>query len=769
MSVVVGICMLSALPPSLACAAQTAESIVASDFTDVASIPSKSTLQAWWISTNGGTALVENDGDIYGNYMRVVSGGSSASDTNAVYKLTESDGWPIANQVIFSYDVRLHQENQYYKVKMNDWTNMAGDKKPYESIVFTENGKVGYVESGDPDGAFVSYGDYSADRWYHIDTLLDFSRVRPVASYYIDGLPAGSTELGSQTLANKKIGSLYFCSVDKKGPLDRSPVMDVDNVRLGYVDDGSFFAEVIPGDTYLDVLYSEAVPNLSDVTYHLERVNGAVAVDDISVKVHGVTAARLTYSSPLEVNEEYRLSITGAQSALEEELASRYVYLTVEQEQGPDTLLQADFDTHTPDYAISENNGSGPVDSGNAEYRNAYHLNGSKNGQLLGFDLGERISADSVTLCFDIKPNQQNAGLEVKINDWYPGQGQIDPIAAYPFILVSNQNIALSKNGGSPFIAGGSGSVWISPYKTEWYHVKVQYDLKNRKVNYQLNGADKGTFDVRDDVLTDGVKTLTFYSGNANTNMTSGVGYNSEGASWEIDNIKITAVPTRPVMGTATVNRVRMEDYAGIVYTPDPQVDPKISRFALTFQKEMDVSSLEEGVFLQAQGQSVPVTLTYENKICTLQLLDGALLPETEYTLSVRQAKSADGLFCVEDYSYTFTTGSGGFEVLSFQALKNGQAISVGESVRAGDVLSLQYEILNTTGNEKSVYVSYAAYHDDKMTDYDFAEPVIVNGYCADTALRYTVSEEQGFDFKGFVWNSLEGMTPYAEAAGINH
>lgn len=227
-----------------------------------------------------------------------------------------------------------------------------------------------------------------------------------------------------------------------------------------------------------------------------------------------------------------------------------------------------------------------------------------------------------------------------------------------------------------------------------------------------------------------------------------------------LDNIKVTHQDPPPAMAEG----ITFKKYDGSTYNYNETLPAGTNIAEVNFSKEMGSVDVEV-VGMAAADYTASVngskaTVTFNNCLAAGQ----------SYTLVIKQTSTdASGKPIVSDVSYPFTADEGEI-VYSVPVLKtDGAPLAIPSEIKAGDMLSAEVTVINTTAVKKNANMVLAVYKDNRLVFARMQEYTPA----ADTAYRdmFTLTAEAdgscaGADsVKAFIFNNTTEIRPLAGAA----
>ena len=266
---------------------------------------------------------------------------------------------------------------------------------------------------------------------------------------------------------------------------------------------------------------------------------------------------------------------------------------------------------------------------------------------------------------------------------------------------------------------------------------------------------------------TDVVKNNTLsYSLAINEALTPGIEYVVK-TEKPITNFCGTELSKPVTFSTADVGKyvksVKLVDYKGNEYYAGEELPPEI-KVIKVYYTGMEASD-EPTVALTCESASLDGDGVYDAaKQLLTYTLDEYLIGEKSYKLSIN-----DALLDKTDYEdVEFSTKAGSISINKLAFTKSGIAVEELSALSDSDVINLEIEIINTTGEAKDMILSYSAWENGFIRGFDFKDVSMTQGttYKSDKITGITISKNSTLTLdtvKGFLWTALGSNNPLAD------
>lgn len=181
------------------------------------------------------------------------------------------------------------------------------------------------------------------------------------------------------------------------------------------------------------------------------------------------------------------------------------------------------------------------------------------------------------------------------------------------------------------------------------------------------------------------------------------------------------------------------------------------NRIILTFPASISAETAAAGVTLKdSDGNDVAFSPSYNGNIAELYI-DGTLLGDSEYTLSIPQGESL-----ARAYDIKFETAEGKILITEEKYFIGEQRVETLDEAAVGDTITVKTSLVSTYKDAASALVSGSMWNKIAMTGYDFAVASFdaESGRKAETTLTFTVADNEELMLKTFLWKGLGIINP---------
>lgn len=307
-----------------------------------------------------------------------------------------------------------------------------------------------------------------------------------------------------------------------------------------------------------------------------------------------------------------------------------------------------------------------------------------------------------------------------------------------------------------------------------WLHYKIVADVHNHSLTIEVTDeSGKVTtsaamtdvpwldvdYHVNDDKKWYDINSVVFAAGRLR-------GADSADMPTVIDNIEIYTLKPR-------FTSVEFTDFKGNTMTEYEDVYSAVESIALKFDRKMDLDSVKNNAILLNNKTNQTEALdsfaaSADGKTIYAKPAKGYLDPDGSYTITVGEnakcaaVAPATAAPMSKSYSYSFTTGKGGFQVIDLKLFKGENEIeSVGDAA-PGDTVTLKANIINTDTSVSSRKISFVVTAVDGMRLKDIQRKIINCTTFGNIPVseNFVIDSNITFDrLDAFVWN-LETSIP---------
>lgn len=286
---------------------------------------------------------------------------------------------------------------------------------------------------------------------------------------------------------------------------------------------------------------------------------------------------------------------------------------------------------------------------------------------------------------------------------------------------------------------GGNTKYYSS---SSWHKFKICVDYINSKIDYYLDNSLLGSAafsNVGTDAVSNRFTYLRFVSWTNSSKLL-------------FDNFKAYFTPAPRVV------RAEFTDSEGTA-CKDGSFVCGLHDICIKFNTAMDGGSLNNSVTLNKGGESVEYAGTYDSRSRTyiMRPKSGDYFDSpAEYTVTVsKTASSSDGRTLYEDAQFSVSVGDRNVSVTAFDIVPKG-----------GNVYDITAGIINGDAQCNNAVMIFAMYDNSRLSDLVTKE-IPLNIGMNNISNRFDVSGKTYDEIKAFLWSSLSGIVPYAEAEVI--
>ena len=574
------------------------------------------------------------------------------------------------------------------------------------------NGNAGsesYIKGYRASGSAVDMS-LAENKWQHVKLEIDMDNARTrltiddTQSEYITGFTYLSDIIG--------IGFKWSpAGLNMTNATDAQKEAYIDNIRIYYPPaevskislikangkENSDFSKVSPKTAWVKISFSESM--------NYDSVLGAVSLYDVTnSKDIAITATEqsadgkeITFAideKGLAENTEYKITVSACE-------ASNGIF-TVEYEKYFTTVdlisaerisyYSADFESDT--VGETPKNVLGQADS-SKNFAVVKESDGNKyisTSSRARFLFNESVTSGTVSAEFDVNFTTGGSGFGIvysatpaAYSKWplgFTGAGKIiyyDALGANPTSVLSGHTFNLEKENSTE---------QMSFDVNEWQHIKLLMDVDNKKITVYVNDEKSSeTSEIPFIAGSNGIGGIVFYSSNT--------------AEILLDNVNVYRTE-------AGVLKTEITNSNGAVLSDD-KIPSSAKNISITFTNSV---ADDADVSLESNLGSENVIKTWDglNRTLTLTPEKGYFDSNADYTLTVRSGYTdVFGQISEADYTYSFKTDEGGFNILGLNLIKNGVEIADLNGVSAGDNIAASVNYVLTKPEQKKDNVILAA------------------------------------------------------------
>ncbi len=304
-------------------------------------------------------------------------------------------------------------------------------------------------------------------------------------------------------------------------------------------------------------------------------------------------------------------------------------------------------------------------------------------------------------------------------------------------------------------------SATITDNLAAWHTYKLVADISESKFELYLDGKKLGTYN--------------YFPGNATRGTYDGFVIESVNAAsvdselnncYYIDNVKVSYDSLAPMV----VEAVDFEDCEGKEKVLASTLPAGVKNVNITFSKELD-SSMDYSSFVEVEGAKDGFTCSSNGKVLTIDLTN-CLLPSNDCKIALKSGiEAAKGALLANDVTFKFATDGGAVKFFAPVIKKNDAKLSSVANVSAGDSITAEVNVINTTADGVGAYVVLLAYKDGYLAGIAHTGyvPTVDRLYSENITASVTASD--GFvgadSYKAIVFDTLSGVHPLADACEV--
>ena len=720
----------------------------------------------------------QNYNETRGNVFAVPSDAAASTEYN-FYKILNE---PVSSgKVVVGYDFMVPQTQTFKHFGLRvlntaytgTYAGAEGEGNAYNVVgLGTDTDYIGtyWPSSNWSVGTNV---EYEANTWYHIDVEFDIDAQK--ATLYVDGASGGDVSL--QTFSKDIYGFMFFAVTNSETTEADKARGYVDNFVISRAADGKYATEMIEGDDGYYLALGETVLNLENISasdISLKNIVSGVEVTPDSVEAIG---GRLLYikASELEASEEYAVEtdynltsifgntpiLSGTVNAVSPMQTTTWLDLDFEDYTGGYTSIDATIPSWAGEAILNDNNYK-PVtgtDYSGAD-GTAMEITHPSEWQVpLRFTGTNRPAMDiytELTLEFDFFAEKtDNTDKFIRpVLSFEGAESWLSEIIEDGWL--TSRKSDTSADGGETWM------IEVPNIFNQWNTYKAVYTITPEKIT-QTNTILNADGDVLGTYSLDSVSNKDNIAGKALNSFT--LCYRSANYSDKLvlDNMKIYSRKSLP-----SVKKVRFHNIDGDELYFTENMPSEIDKISISFSEGMSEAALDSGVHLYEGGTELTALVrSYNSSDCTYTIeLPDMLKGETDYSLIIDSGvENSTGVTLGAEKRYDFTTLEGVFEVKEFSITKDGKEVNLSD-IAPGDTLTVKAELINTTGEEKSVCLSYGVYNGIFMNSFDAVEETTSSAIIS-KSIDFEVADTEDLSVHGFLWQSSDSMKPIVDKVSL--
>ena len=526
------------------------------------------------ISVNpaGVAEITDTEDENHGKALKLMNHESYQTDTAIGAGAVNSE------KIAVSYDICPMQTDQEIKTILNlSWLFDVDAENTAYGLLFAQNGKIKYSNNGNYDAYVTTDKEYFENEWIHIDALCTLNENEWKIAYYADGEWLGETTALSKTrLVNKTVYGIAFEMRKEEGPGDGNGSVLIDNVSVTDAKNG-FVMNAVKGNGYIDILFSESVKNIENVSVlSIESVNGNSVLNAGGIEVFGFNKLRIYYDGEIIEGEEYRVTLNDDIVSVSGNKPGSFCCYFSQEKTAEKVLFEFDGDENVPVPVVYLNS---EVIQNGEEYAFYDEYNGEKALVIKGdstksvdvaFLPDEPTNGKIIKLTYELTAAQTHQAFSQMCNTWFAGTNPSDNAMApaYGIMLDHQISFAISSNAHGPWSGTGT-TKWPQYSANDKNFVEIIYDFDSRTVTTKLSNSKNQAFvhsgNLHTEILkSNSVKSIVLRVNNGTLPGTSvSTGANPGDAVFYVQNLKLTDMTPecyvkniRPVKCDETIDEV---------------------------------------------------------------------------------------------------------------------------------------------------------------------------------------------------------------------
>lgn len=316
-------------------------------------------------------------------------------------------------------------------------------------------------------------------------------------------------------------------------------------------------------------------------------------------------------------------------------------------------------------------------------------------------------------------------------------------------------------------VRGRNNAVWwkedsmlaeVAPNNTD--HYKIVVDIDNKTYCIYFNGELKAAVDF----IPGGGEKFSY-----DAVVFSFVGNKTEDEKPSyvyIDNLKVT----HTILASNAASGISFEKYDGTAYEYGDLLPAGTKKIKLDFKNEIDADSVNGNIEIDGAGEAFTASVT--GKSVELDF-DNCLTANTEYRITVKAGLAdVSGTVLGRDVNFNVSTDDGEIIYNTPVVRVNGASAASVSAIAAGDNITVEAEVINTTKNKKGAYAVLYAYKDSALVGAAFTRHYADSSSPYHEIIEIRHTADAGFVgadcIKAFVFDNASDLMPLTDATVID-
>ena len=729
----------------------------------------------WSNSLNYGTVKYsETRGNVF-----VIPSDAPASTEYNFYKILDE---PVnSGNILVGYDFMVPQTQKFKHFGLRvlntaytgTYAGAEGEGNAYNAVGLGSD--TDYIGTYWPasNWSVGTNAEYEANTWYHIDVEFDIDVQK--ATLYVDGVSCGDVSL--KTFGEDIYGFMFFAITNSETVTTSEPKGYVDNFVISKAADGKYATKMIEGDGGYYLALGETVLNLENISVSDIGLKNVVSGDMVVPDSIEAIGDRVLYikASGLEASEEYAFetsydltSIFGNTPILNETVNAPAEMQTT-------TWLNLDFEDYTGGYTS--------IDATVPNWAGAAILNAGNYNPVTNTDyIGTDGTAMEITHPSEWQVPLRFLGTNRPTMDVYT-----ELILEFDFFAEKSDNTdkfirpIFNFEGAESWLTEIIEDGWLTSRKSDtssdggetwmlevpnifnqWNTYKAVYTITPGKIT-QTNTILNASGDVLGTYSLDSVSNKNNITGKALSSFMFCYRSANSTDKLVLDNMKIYSRKSVP-----SVKKVRFHNIDGTDLYFAQSMPAEIDKISISFSEGMSKTALDNGVHLYEDNiELTNLERNYNSSDYTYTiLLPNMLKGKKGYSLVIDSGvENSTEVALGAEKRYEFTAMEGVFRIKEFSITKGGQVVDLSEVV-VGDTLTVKAELINTTGEEKSICLSYGVYNGIFMNSFNSIEEITSSAIIS-KSIDFVVADTKDLSVHGFLWKSSDSMKPIVDKVSL--
>lgn len=596
-------------------------------------------------------------------------------------------------------------------------------------LIVNQNGKLRYRNAWAAPSASATGGDYTAKKWHTIDIIVKATESgdAAVGACYLDGTKIGETTLNLKAFASTSFIAQNYSGVDLASS---SPFIMLDNFRITYLNENSFYANMTVGENAVKLNFTESYISDKNISaddfalYEVGTVNKKMNIK--SVDVYGknvviVPDAKLSEETTYEVTLPSLTSVTGntlAETKVSGKMTSAITEVNFEK------AVESDGKTIIADGAgkfVLNGSDASIVDTGDSYYGKAFNVPARTPEAHAGYFYPSSGSETKYIFSYDFYAKQKDVQYRVAVNN---------------YAMATYDNAQTLSFRAAPAWNNAQAAMHTDYSKNIWHRVDIIADGDRGVMQYFFDGElVKDTNGTDWASLNDKVRTLDPSTGSTPIYYGYGVSTeNTENAGIMFDNFRVTNANGVSYHATGSYKSGETSNEITIEFSKTPV------KFDVDKIKVVDENGENINATAERKGSAVVLTTQAEAKEYVVTLPVGVAAVDGS-TLAVNEVRVLGNSLKVYD---TALRANG--EILAFDGLRK---------LEDGTDIVFEPTIENNKTEDTNLMAIICGIDASGMLCAVDTQQATVSSETGDQPINVSIKASKNIDVvKAFLWNT---------------